>query len=209
MSTDLHHESVLDKPICLSLNSSWAAIGFRTVRQAIVALNSESNGEPPLLALDMELNEDGTIAYANPLTWEEWVKLPVRPTDFYVQTKDKPIRAPLVVVTRFYNKIPFKRPRLSTNTIYERDNQTCQYSGKKLSRSNASIDHVIPRAKGGKDDWTNLVLADKHLNSLKGDRYNHEVGLKLLRQPKAPPALPISATLREPKHPTHLPFLMR
>ena len=204
----LIHESILDKQICLTLNASWSAVGFRTVRSSVIAMMSESNGEPPMLALDMELDEAGQITYANPVAWDAWQDLPVRPSDFYIQTKDSKIRAPLVVITRFYNKVPMKRPRLSSGTIYERDQGVCQYTGRKLPRRDLNLDHVVPRARGGRDTFENIVLADKRINTLKGDRLNHEIGLKLIRQPKAPPALPATAMLREARHPTHRPFLI-
>ena len=79
-------------------------------------------------------------------------------------------------------------PTLSRQNIYERDGGQCQYTGKKLNSNECNLDHVIPRSKGGSNTWENLVLCDPAVNSKKGNRFNHEVGLKLSKIPKAPRA---------------------
>ncbi len=67
---------------------------------------------------------------------------------------------------------------------------------------------VIPRHHGGKNTFENMVWCEKGLNSMKGDRRNEEIGLKLIRKPKAPPSMPLSATITEAKHPAWKPFLV-
>ena len=59
-----------------------------------------------------------------------------------------------------------------------------------------NIDHVVPRARGGQTTWENCVLASKEINSKKGDRLPHEVGLLLLATPKAPVSMPATFTIR-------------
>lgn len=202
-------ESVLHKQIVLRLNSGWQPIGFSTVRDAITAMTGQAQaGGSPALALDVGV-EDGEVSYVNPVKWEDWLLLPVRDEDLAVMTSKGAIRCPLVLVMANYSKVPFKTPRLSPSSIFERDGGICQYSGRKLSKKQASMDHVVPKSKGGKDSWENLVLADKQLNQDKGNKFNHEIGLTLLRQPKAPPSLPISATLGDPRHPHHNPFMIK
>jgi len=152
------------------------------------------------LNIEYAQNTDGSYDFDNvidcsPVKWEDWIKLPVRSCDAFVQTGKNKIRIPTVVCCSEYGKVPMKRAKLSPKTIYDRDNGVCQYSGRKLSRSEASLDHILPRAKGGKTTWENIALCDKQINNKKGDRLNHEVGLKLLRQPKAPPLLPASVSI--------------
>lgn len=67
---------------------------------------------------------------------------------------------------------------------------------------------MVARARGGKDTWENMVYADVRINSKKGHRLNEEVGLSLIRKPKAPPALPACASIKEPRHPHWTPFLI-
>lgn len=205
-------DSILDKQLVLQLNKNWQVIGVRSVRQAIVSLCSESDGQKPALALDilMAKDENGKdiLVYANPVEWDEWVTLPVRDCDLSISTSRTQIRVPTVLVAANYARIPMKRPRLSPGAIWERDQGTCQYSGKKLTRKGGNMDHVIPRDRGGKDTWENLVLSDVGINSMKGNRLNSEAGLTLIRQPKAPPAVPASASIREARHATWAPFLV-
>jgi 5-methylcytosine-specific restriction endonuclease McrA len=58
------------------------------------------------------------------------------------------------------------------------------------------MDHVLPRSRGGKNAWDNLVWACKDVNARKGNRLPHEAGLKLLSVPRAPKELPASALIR-------------
>src|SRR5439155_3431598 len=76
------------------------------------------------------------------------------------------------------------------------DGNRCQYTGKVLKTEEGSLDHVVPRSRGGKDAWENLVWSSKHVNSRKGNRLPHEAGLKLLSVPRAPKELPVSALIR-------------
>ncbi len=85
-----------------------------------------------------------------------------------------------------YVKIPFSKiasHKPSKNAIYRRDGYKCQYCG---STKHLTIDHVIPKSKGGGDHWHNLVVACSTCNTKKGDKYLEHSGLKLMRQPKAP-----------------------
>ena len=72
----------------------------------------------------------------------------------------------------------------------------CQYTGKVLKPEEGSIDHVVPRSRGGKDAWENLGWSSKDVNTRKGNRLPQEAGLKLLSGPRAPKELPASALVR-------------
>lgn len=85
-----------------------------------------------------------------------------------------------------YIKIPLSRimtHKPSRSLIYKRDNNSCQYCG--CTRS-LTIDHVIPRSRGGQDTWENLVVACHTCNTKKGNKLLEHTGMKLLKQPKAP-----------------------
>jgi 5-methylcytosine-specific restriction endonuclease McrA len=71
----------------------------------------------------------------------------------------------------------------------------CQYTGRALRPEEGSLDHVVPRSRGGKDAWENLVWSAKDVNQRKADRLPHEAGLKLLSVPRAPKELPVSALI--------------
>jgi 5-methylcytosine-specific restriction endonuclease McrA len=74
-------------------------------------------------------------------------------------------------------------PSVSRREILRRDQYQCQYCG---SKKHLTIDHIIPRCKGGKHSWENVVIACSACNSRKGDKTPEQVGMKLKSQPKAP-----------------------
>ncbi|MDF9832793.1 5-methylcytosine-specific restriction endonuclease McrA [Ereboglobus sp. PH5-5] len=203
---------LLDKPLVLSLNRSWQVIGHRTVRQALVALNggdpSAASALPPALGIDIayEQHADGTWdfsqpLYLNPLAWDDWLALPVRDFDLTVNTPRQAVRVPTVMIATNYAKMPVRMPRLTREAIYERDGGVCQYTGEYVGRGNGNLDHIVPRSRGGRDTFENLVWAKREINSLKADRLPHEAGLRLLRRPQTPRPLPASALVREARHP--------
>lgn len=200
---------ILDKAICLSLNRNWERIGWKTIRQAIVSLCPNAKQDPQVVALDIELDADGRLIQATPTNWDDWINLTIRTYDLSITTRLEPfkaIRAPMVVVAKDFSQMPLKEPQLTSNAILERDGYTCQYSGKRLSRSQLNIDHVVPRDRGGKDSFENMVACDKQINFDKSNKLNEEAGLKLIRSPKRPKAVPASFLVRDPKHAHHVPF---
>jgi len=85
-----------------------------------------------------------------------------------------------------YVKIPFTSQSYhypTRNLIYKRDDYECQYCG---SRQNLTIDHVIPKSKGGEDTWNNLVACCAKCNVKKGDKLLKELDMSLKKDPKAP-----------------------
>ena len=130
------------------------------------------------------------------MTWDEWITLPIREQDNAVRTARGAIRVPTVIVAVNFAKVPKKRPKLCAKSIRERDGNRCQYTGQLLKPEEGSLDHVLPRSRGGRDTWENLVWSCKDVNARKGDRLPHEAGLKLLSVPRAPKELPVSVTIR-------------
>lgn len=208
---------VENKQICLILNSSWQPISTATVKDAIISLNSRGPQDtPPALALDVEyaLDADGEpnydeIEFMNPVSWEEWITLPVRSYDFVIRSSKLTIRVPTILIAQNYNKMPLKQFRPTTETIRLRDKDTCQFSGRKLKRNEGNIEHIQPRSRGGKDTFENLVYVDKALNTLKGDKTMEEVGFSLIRKPRAPLPTPAAALIREARHPSWRHFLLK
>ena len=209
--------TVANKLICLNLNANWQPVGFKTVKDAIVDLcGAESGGKPSTLALDIdyELDSEGQPIFdeaksMNPVSWEEWMTLPIRPWDLAINSPTRSIRVPTVIIATNFNKMPIKtfKGKPSKDGIWNRDQGICQYTGKKLTKDQSTIDHVIPRSKGGQDTWTNMVVCDKTLNSKKGNKLNSELGLKLRKEPIEPSPTPVSALIREAKHHTWKHFL--
>ena len=177
---------ILNKTIVLVLNRNWQAINIRTPADAFCQMATNA-----ATALDIEGE-----SHIRPVSWDEWITMPVREGDYAVRTARGAIRVPTVIVAVNFAKVPKKRPKLCARTIRERDGNRCQYTGKLLRPDEGSLDHVLPRSRGGKDAWENLVWSDKSVNAKKGNRLPHEAGLKLLNMPRAPKELPVTALLR-------------
>ena len=182
---------ILNKTIVLVLNRNWQAINVRTPQEAFCQMATNV-----ATALDIELSDDAKAEALRPVTWDEWITLPIRAQDNFVRTARGSIRVPTVIVAVNFAKVPKKRPKLCAKAIRERDGNRCQYTGKVLKPDEGSLDHVLPRSRGGADTWENLVWSCKVVNSRKGDRLPHEAGLKLLSTPRAPRELPVSAMIR-------------
>lgn len=194
---------ILNKNIVLVLNRNWQAINIRTPAEAFCQMATNV-----ATALDIEFDESvgdeprhsppvtRHPSAIRPVTWEEWITLPIRPQDNAVHTARSVIRVPTVIVAVNFARVPKKRPKLSARTIRERDGNRCQYTGRLLHPHEGSLDHVVPRSRGGRDTWENLVWSARDVNQRKADRLPHEAGLKLLAAPRAPRELPVTALLR-------------
>lgn len=174
----------------LILNKHYFPIGINTYRNVFCNLATKSQH-----ALDIQyaLNEDKTINFETIDNWaiikslHEWAELPIRPYDDYINTVNGPIRIPTVVVCSTFKGMNFRRAQFPTKkNIWARDNYTCVYTGKRLSKEELSVDHVYPKSRGGQDSWDNLVTCNKQLNSDKGNKLLSETKLKLRYKPYKP-----------------------
>ncbi len=95
------------------------------------------------------------------------------------------LQRPVVIRLVTYVRIPrdTHRRKITRRAVFARDEWTCQYCG---SRSNLTVDHVIPKSKGGTSSWDNIVASCAPCNRRKGDALPRQVGMKLLRQPRTP-----------------------
>lgn len=90
---------------------------------------------------------------------------------------------PSVIRLRSYIRVPYNKVVLSRRNIMRRDNFTCMYCG---SKNDLTIDHVLPKSRGGKDVWENLTTACEKCNVKKGSRTPEEAGMPILKQPYRP-----------------------
>jgi 5-methylcytosine-specific restriction endonuclease McrA len=197
--------NIANKAIVLKLNKNWQIVGYGTVADAIVDLVGGESVE----ALDIQYpidennNPDRSVnPIMVPVNWDTWVTLPIRPWDDVIHSTKLSIRVPTIIIAKNYAKMPIKtwKGKPSKEAIYVRDGGRCQYTGKMLDRKNATIDHVLPKSRGGSDDWTNLALTSKELNGKKGNALNSEIGLRLIKQPMTPKPIPVSQLIKEARH---------
>jgi 5-methylcytosine-specific restriction endonuclease McrA len=101
-------------------------------------------------------------------------------------------------VIRFFRNLRRHKPvlRFSRENVFARDNGRCQYCGTKLLRSEATYDHVIPRCKGGRTNWENIVIACVPCNQKKGGQSPAQARLKLRSVPMKPTKLPTSVSFQ-------------
>jgi 5-methylcytosine-specific restriction endonuclease McrA len=93
------------------------------------------------------------------------------------------LEAPSVLRLRYFVKVPFRaHTALTRRAVFARDGWVCQYCGKAAE----NLDHVLPRSRGGKHTWDNVVAACRRCNSKKENRLPDEAGLKLAHQPYIP-----------------------
>ncbi len=100
-----------------------------------------------------------------------------------IRTVTRTFPRPSVIRLHKYVSLPYKGVILSRQNIFRRDGQECQYCG---ATTDLTLDHVLPRSRGGKSSWTNLVTACKSCNSKKGDLTPEEAGMPLKRKPIKP-----------------------
>lgn len=108
-----------------------------------------------------------------------------------IQGRIWPIRSPSMVLyvpehirlTFASNERVWRVPPVNRREVLRRDGHTCQYCG---STKNLTLDHVLPRSKGGGNTWENVVTACEKCNSLKGDRTPAQAGMLLKSKPRTP-----------------------
>jgi 5-methylcytosine-specific restriction endonuclease McrA len=140
--------------------------------------------------------------------FESWAALGSVAGDDVVRTIGRAIKVPRVIMLQLYDRMPRTKVRFSRLNIYARDDNTCQYCGLKLPRTGLNLDHVVPRAQGGRTTWENVVCCCVECNLRKGAHTPHQAGMRLLRTPERPKWTP---TFRAPggrvAHREWLPFL--
>jgi 5-methylcytosine-specific restriction endonuclease McrA len=106
----------------------------------------------------------------------------------YVRTVRLTVPRPSVIRLGAMVKRPAPRVRLTKRELFRRDSHTCQYCGQRTGR--LTIDHIVPRHRGGEHIWLNLVTACPSCNLRKGGRTIREAHMSLLRPPREPRATP-------------------
>lgn len=145
----------------LLLNADWTPLNFIS---EVRALNLLINGRCEIITITEK-----------PSIWDEKITTPSR--DY-----DSP--ATLRVFVRVNRK--YTIPCFRKNVLFNRDNWQCQYCGIKLDKISITIDHVIPKAQGGRTSWNNCVAACKKCNLKKGPRSLSTTGMKLNKLPSTP-----------------------
>lgn len=175
-------ESLLQE-LVLTLNKDYLATAVISARDAITALVS---GKVSVITESYEL-----------YSFEEWTKI----TKYFEQDEDLYSKYPGIIRSPsielfvpqvvIFKESEYTSPRIvnirfSRRSILQRDHNKCQYCGINLRQNEASLDHIIPKSKGGTNSWKNLVTACIYCNAKKGDKLLSDIGWKLLQEPTEP-----------------------
>jgi 5-methylcytosine-specific restriction endonuclease McrA len=112
-------------------------------------------------------------------------------TDDWVRSVRDAIQVPRIVRLLSYDRVPRNIVKFSRKNVFLRDEHCCQYCQRHFPRNQLSLDHVLPRSRGGVDSWENVVCACLTCNVRKGGRTPQEAGMKLSRTPSRPVRNPL------------------
>lgn len=163
----------------LVLNKSWAAIGVVSMQRAITMLFSENHdGKPKAKIVEPS-------SYAT-FTWDDWSKIKPLATDEVIRSANLAFRCPEVIQLTSYDKLSIPKSNFSRRNLFKRDKYRCQYCNCHPGTTELTVEHVIPKSRGGETSWTNCTTACVECNSRKANRTPEEAGMKLIKEPKKP-----------------------
>jgi 5-methylcytosine-specific restriction endonuclease McrA len=172
--------SIMTRRKVLVLNKSWSPVAVINLERAIGLVTSTyKNNEPKAEILDPTQDFQR-------FTWADWSELIPKDGEEVINSAKRSFRIPEIVLLSKYNKLPQQRIHFSRRTIYRRDNNICQYCGSCPGTPELSIDHILPRSRGGKTTWENCVICCCSCNRKKADKTPEEAGMKLLKKPVRP-----------------------
>ena len=172
----------------LVLNRVWQPVNIIGARRAVALLFQDnaqvihpSGGNYEILSVD---------------EWvERSVSAPPAPGEPSLRSIRLNLRLPLILLLREFDRVPIQDTKLNRKNIFERDGYRCQYCGEVHPEAKLNLDHVIPRDRGGRTSWENLVTSCIACNSRKANRLPHQAGLSLRRRPLRPKHRPFLSVL--------------
>jgi 5-methylcytosine-specific restriction endonuclease McrA len=170
----------------LLLNRLYMAVRVITARRALTLLYRE-------LAEVVSCESGQYLSY----DFNDWVELSQAKARFepekhdWVRTVRFQVAVPRIVRLLVYERLPRVEVKLNRRNLFARDQNRCQYCGKKFPTSELSVDHVVPRTQGGQTVWENLVCACVRCNVRKGGRTPAQANMRLVAPPRRPRRSPI------------------
>ncbi len=177
------------------LNAHYLAMRVISVRHAFALLFKQDRQLRPVA--EVVCIEDGRyVSY----TFNDWFELSVlqRPggRDGYdwIRTVRAELMVPRIIRVLTFARLPRREVKFTRRNVFARDGNTCQYCGRHFGLSELTLDHVVPRARGGQTTWENVVCSCVSCNVRKGGRTPWEACMRLIRAPERPhrsPALTV------------------
>jgi 5-methylcytosine-specific restriction endonuclease McrA len=181
--------SVLDSHV-LVLNKYYAAVRVVSARRAFTMIFKQ-------IAEIISLEENNYVSYDFD-TWRqlsEYRSRYQRDHHDWVRCVRFELAVPRIIRLLFYDRLPRQPVKFNRRNIFARDKNRCQYCGKKFAMTELSLDHVLPRSRGGQTTWENVVCCCVGCNVRKGGRLPHEARMRLTSEPIKPKRSPV-LTLR-------------
>ncbi|HPM23737.1 MAG TPA: HNH endonuclease [Phycisphaerae bacterium] len=178
-------ESALSANVLL-LNRLYMAVRVVSARRALTLLYRE-------LAEVVSVDDGQYLAY----DFNDWVEVSQAKRQFeperydWVRTVRFQIAVPKIIRLLGYDKLPAVGVKLNRRNLFARDQNRCQYCGKRYATTELSLDHVIPRSQGGDNSWENIVCACIHCNVKKGGRTPQQAHMTLINHPVKPKRSPV------------------
>lgn len=185
------------------------ALRVISVRRAFSLLCKYDDQDRPIA--EIVHIEDGRYVSYN---FADWAELSAFRREFepsrydWIKTVRFYIAVPRIIRVLTFAKLPKQDVKFNRRNLFARDNNTCQYCGRRFPTSQLSLDHVIPRSRGGGATWENIVCACLRCNVRKGGRTPVEADLRLIREPIKPRRNPVvSITLADHRYASWRQFL--
>lgn len=159
----------------LVLNKNWTAVHVCNVKRAITLVVQDL---ARVVAEDYQIHDFGS--------WRELSQHVEREGNDFIHTPSFKLLVPEVILLTGFQRMPPRTVKFNRRNIYMRDTYMCQYCGIKPTREELTIDHIVPRCKGGRSTWENVVLACQRCNSRKGGQTPEEAKMRLMKVPKRP-----------------------
>lgn len=190
-SASVQSGSCLDSSVLL-LNAHYMAMRVVSVRRAFTLLFKHDAQQRPIAEV-VDIEDGRYVSY----DFLDWAELSIFKREFeparhdWIRTVRFSLAVPRIIRVLTFSRLLRHDVKLNRRNIFARDNNTCQFCGKRFSSSQLSIDHIIPRSRGGRSTWENLICACVRCNVKKGGRTPDEANLRLIRPAVKPRRNPV------------------
>lgn len=167
--------ALMDRPV-LTLNRQWVPVHTSTVKEAIGLV---AKGAAKIIEPDTYMTHDLS-------SWDAVSKARSAVGDRLIHSQHLAILVPEVILLTSYEGMAERGVVFSRKNLFKRDRFTCRYCGAQPGPAELTVDHVLPRSRGGLSSWTNCVLACVACNAKKADKTPTEAGMKLRGTAKKP-----------------------
>jgi 5-methylcytosine-specific restriction endonuclease McrA len=192
----------------LLLNAHYAALRVVNARRAFVLLCKRDHTRRPVAEV-VAVESGRYISYD--LT--DWIELSALKHQYephaheWVRTPRFPLALPRIIRVLRFHRVPRQEVKFNRRNLLARDDNTCQYCGRRFPAHHLTLDHIVPRSQGGDNSWENIVCACHRCNVRKGGRTPTQAHLHLIREPAKPHRNPVlNITLADHRYSSWRPF---